>query len=125
MYLYHACRATHLGYVDYDGKPVEFALPLDRPPNQPTCSSLWNGYVDRCVLNSDGTLDHVGYAFLVGFNDNHSDRYKLQDGLERVTGDFYLEFRSDFYGAHTYVPFRAGRVVTDTKQWTVVCPPGA
>ena len=99
MYLYRACRATRLDYGDNDCETIEYALPLDRPPNQPTCSSLWSGYVDRFVLNADGTLDHVGYAFLVGFHDDNNDRYTLQDGIERVTGDFYLQFRADFFWA--------------------------
>ena len=123
MYLYRACRATRLDYGDNDCETIEYALPLDRPPNQPTCSSLWSGYVDRFVLNADGTLDHVGYAFLVGFHDDNNDRYTLQDGIERVTGDFYLQFRADFFGPHTYVPFRDGKIVTDRNEWQVVGPP--
>ncbi len=123
MYLYLVVRATSLGYDDYDGKPVQFALPLERPPHQPTCSSLWNGYIDRFILNADGTLDHIGYAFLVGFNDDASDRYKLQDGAERVTGDFYLEFRHNFYGDHVYVPFRDGVIVANRDEWITVRSP--
>ncbi|EMI51895.1 hypothetical protein RSSM_06667 [Rhodopirellula sallentina SM41] len=124
LYLYQAIRATQLQYHDYDGQPIAFALPVERLANAPMCSALWAGYIDRFVLNADGTLDHIGYAHLAGINDDASFSFDLQDGTERVTGDFFLEFRTDFFGSHTYVPFVGAHIVTDIAAWIVVKPPG-
>ncbi len=38
---------------------------------------------------------------------------------ELATGDFWLDFRPDFYGGFVYVPFKNGKLITDKTEWVI------
>ena len=119
LMLYDVFTANSLTWENFDRKSMQYSLPHNKPADLPLTSCLWSQYVDRFVLNHDGTLDHVGYSYYLN-DDNWIDH----DGIERVIGDFYLDMREYFdCGKITCVPFRNGKIVTDRNQWETVQPP--
>ena len=38
---------------------------------------------------------------------------------EKLSGDFWLVFKHNFFGPRTYVPFKDGKIVEDESEWVI------
>ena len=74
-------------------------------------TALWRGYVSVFRLRTDGTLAlvRIVYPFTADVADDVVD--------EILTGHFWLTLRPSFFADGIRIPFRDGRVVTDTTRW--------
>ncbi|MFZ6768158.1 hypothetical protein ACO0LM_13940 [Undibacterium sp. Di26W] len=74
-------------------------------------SSLWRGHLSHYLL------DECGEIFLRGF-EYPLPRIPFCDiSNEKLTGDFYLVFKKNFYEDRIYVPFKNGKLIADVSHW--------
>jgi len=73
-------------------------------------TSLWKGYISLFELRKDEGLYLVGYEY--PSTDIQSESFE-----ERLTGDFWLVMKPDFYSPRVFVPFVDSLLVSDTSQW--------
>lgn len=112
--------ATSFAWEDFDHQPIQLSLQHNKPDDLPQWTYLWKQYINRYVLNEDGTLDHIGYSYLL-----ENNRWKDHDGYEKLNGDFYLDLRKPAeMGRRIFcVPFHKGKIVTDRDLWKTVQVP--
>lgn len=102
--------------------PYAFTAEVERPEGLQLCSALWSGYVGVFRVDPDATVTLEGYAF--PFTEPHvPDEAKLQRVGERLTGDFWLCLRPDFFAPTTWLPARDGVLSTDPNTWLLPDPP--
>ena len=79
------------------------------------CSACWRGYVSVYELNESGELLLTKFEYPFGRAPRDPDLAN-----EILEGDFWLEFRAEFFGEKLFVPFENGKIVTDRSRWREV-----
>ena len=85
------------------------------PKKLSASTACWDGYIGVYELNSFGelTLVQIDYP-------SFEKRTEPDTVNETLQGDFWLEFRSSFFGKKLFVPFFDGQLVLDEKKWVSV-----
>jgi hypothetical protein len=99
------------------GERYKFANPPRPPEGISPCSALWRGYIATFRLDQVGELELISYRYPFG-----SSKAKTQRVNEKLSGDFWLVFKHNFFGPRTYVPFKDGRIVEDESTWVIEKP---
>jgi hypothetical protein len=95
------------------GDPYPFQNQPAVPKDSTVCSALWRGHVAEFTLASDGSLTLDAYRYPLAPN-------KPREAVnEHLSGDFWLVMKSSFAGNRVYVPFVAGIIVADEKNWVI------
>lgn len=99
------------------GQRYEFAKPPTPPTDVPRCSALWRGYTATFRLDSEGELELLSYRYPRTLAKVETDPVN-----EKLSGDFWLVLKHNFFGPRTYVPFKEGKIVEDESEWVVEEP---
>jgi hypothetical protein len=105
-HLYH----IFTGAPDGERQPYVFEQKGD-PDKCEVLTALSRGYVSIYELQSSGEL------CLIGFEYPGLERREPDEANELLQGDFWLEFRIGFSGDKLFIPFKNGKIVTDTNSW--------
>lgn len=108
--------AECLGWDGVLGDLFDFPRP-PIPPMRGCCTGCYRGYIANLVLNADGTLALASFDYFrpTDANPIHFDNDPVG---EKITGEFWLMLRPDFYTDPTiFVPFRDGQIIADQSQW--------
>jgi hypothetical protein len=100
------------------GKPYEFSRTPHARKDTPRCSANWRGYVAVFQLHAAGYLELVYYRYPLSLG-----KSKTETVCEKLSGDFWLVFKRNFFGPRTYIPFRNGRIVEEQTEWITEPPP--
>jgi hypothetical protein len=84
-------------------------------PSMGRATNLIRGYVAAFRLEPDGGILLEEFRF----PNSSFRRWRQQYVGERLSGDFWLVLKPDFYGQRVYVPFRDGRVVEEKRSWVI------
>jgi len=99
------------------GERYRFAKPPDPPKDRRTCTALWRGYVATFRLDAHGELELVSYRYPLA-----SSKSTTQAVHEKLSGDFWLVLKRNFFGPRTYVPFKDGKIIEDASTWFTESP---
>lgn len=116
MHLYGVVRGdirTNSGW----GQRYEFTKPPTPTKDVPRCSALWRGYTATFRLDSEGELELVSYRYPRSLTKTETEPVN-----EKLSGDFWLVLKHNFFGPRTYVPFKDGKIVEDESEWVVEEP---
>lgn len=80
------------------------------------CSALWRGYVATYTLKKNGELFLTKLSYPELF-DRANIQTREKNVLEKIEGNFHLEFRENFFGKRLKIPFKNGLIVLDKSQW--------
>ena len=95
--------------------PEPLVYPTPPTPNSDIyCTALDRGYVAELVLDADGFLTVVAFRYCSNVADQ---AWNIAPMSDRIDGDFWLDFRPEYWGDQTFVPFRDGRLVCDRSEW--------
>ena len=77
-------------------------------------TACWKGYIGVYELNESGKLTLTQFEY-------PSFEEKIESDLvyEILKGDFWLEFRTGFFGDKLFVPFIDGELEVDNKKWVM------
>lgn len=78
-------------------------------------TACWKGHVRTFELTPSGNLYLKVFAYPTLVDVEPSIQPDNVD--EKIEGDFWLQFRSDFFGNQLFVPFRGGSVVSDSNEF--------
>lgn len=107
--LFSICVSDPADYKNYKGYPFK---QKGDPDKCITCSSCWRGYVSVYELTSAGEIVLIKFEYPYGRTPREPD-----DASEVLKGDFWLQFRTEFFGDKLFVPFKNGMLVTDKNEW--------
>ena len=75
------------------------------------CTVCWNGYISQYTLTPDKEL------ILTGFDYPLSENAEPDEAYEKLSGNFWLDMRPDFFSGGFYIPFKDGKLVTNKRHW--------
>jgi hypothetical protein len=91
--------------------PYPFQHQTD-PKKKHVSTACWRGAISVYELNKDGELILVKFEY-----PSLSYTTEPDSVCEKLEGDFWLGFRSNFQAPNIYIPFIDGKLVTDSDMW--------
>jgi hypothetical protein len=80
------------------------------------CSALWRGYIATYTLKEDGSLFLTKLSYPEIFDGSHINA-REKEVLEKIEGNFFIEFRASFFGKRFKVPFNNGIIDLNKSNW--------
>jgi hypothetical protein len=117
LHLYGVVRGDIRGANSDWWQLYDFAKPPTPPKEVPRCSALWRGYTATFRLDSEGELELLSYRY-----PRTMMRAVTEPVNEKLSGDFWLVLKHNFFGPRTFVPFKDGKIVEDEFEWVVEEP---
>ncbi|MCU7553193.1 hypothetical protein OCL06_01120 [Alteromonas sp. ASW11-19] len=108
-----------IGINDPKGLTKYQGYPLKHTPDSAKysdCTACWRGFVANYELTPAGEIQLVKFEYPLSPVPSEPDEVH-----EILKGDFWLELRKGFYGDKLFVPFKNGKIITDSTEWVEVC----
>jgi len=96
-------------YENWVGYPIK----SEADPNKLNVfTACWAGYIGVYELNESGKLTLTQFEY-----PSFEDKIEPDSVYEVLQGNFWLEFRTGFFGDKLFIPFISGELVIDSNKW--------